>query len=281
MSQLTNQFAQAPVQGDLDLEISTGSGSVISVIANSAVSPALVAGQALKWATTSFLGGPPQVLAAAAGDQICGFMVRNLKDASVSATNRLEMAGSDSCMWMTANGAINRGQSVEIVAATAGLVAPSAGILPVVGYAIDTALNNGDLIRVVFTVPTGVANGSGVKNVSVVATLAQINAGLVLIPGVTGKKVTVTNYIARVIGAFATGTAVILESTNASPVLVTTLAEAGLTNGAVLLPASANTTLGAGFAAALGSGDGLQVVNSGSAQTGGTSITFDIEYQQA
>ena len=89
------------------------------------------------------------------------------------------------------------------------------------------------------------------------------------------------NYVARVTGAFTTGTAVILQSTNVTPVLVTTLAEAALTNGAILTPGSANTTLGAGFATPLGSGDGLKVVNSGSNQAGGTSILFSITYDQA
>lgn len=279
MSQLLNQFSQTPVQGDLDLEISTGSGSVFSAVVNSTQATAIVAGQALKWATTTFLGGPPQVLAAAAGDQICGFAVRNLKDASVPANNRLEMAGEDCAMWLTANAAISRGQAVEIVAATPGLVNPSAGILPVIGYALDTALNNGDLIRVILRVPTGVAASSFTKIANVTATLAQINAGLVLIPGVTGKKITVTDYIARAVGSFAGGTNVILESNNVAPVVVSTIAEAALTSGTPNLPTSANNTLGAGFAAQLGSGDGLQIVSTGT-QTTATSLNLVITYTQ-
>lgn len=279
MSQLLNQFSQTPVQGDLDLEISTGAGSVISAVVNSTQATAIVAGQALKWATTTFLGGPPQVLAAASGDQICGFSVRNLKDASVAATNRLEMAMDDSCMWLTANAAIARGQAVEAVVATPGLVQASAGILPVIGYAIDTALNNGDLIRVVLKVPTGVAGSSSAKVANITATLAQINAGLIIIPGVTGKKITVTNYTARASGSFAGGTNVILESTNASPVVVTTIAEAGLTSGTPNAPTSANNTLGAGFAAPLGTGDGLQIVSTGT-QTTATSLNLVITYTQ-
>ena len=105
-------------------------------------------------------------------------------------------------------------------------------------------------------------------------------SGLVLIPGLTGAAIRVLDYNATVLGNFATGTAVVVESTNAVPVVVTTIAEAALTNGAITFPGIANNTLGAGFSAALGSGDGLQVVNSGAAQTGGTSVRFDITFQQ-
>ena len=116
---------------------------------------------------------------------------------------------------------------------------------------------------------------------TVTATLAQINAGLTLISGVTGQYITVTGFSAVVSGNFASGTAVILQSTNATPLVVATLAEAGLTNGTTLTAGGSNVTNGAGLGFALGSGDGLQVVNSGSAQTGGTSITFTITYKQA
>ena len=122
---------------------------------------------------------------------------------------------------------------------------------------------------------------SVVQELEVTATLAQINAGLVLITGRANQTITVLNYVARVSGTFATGTSILLQSTNATPVVVATIAEAALTNNAVLLPSSANTTLGAGFAAALGSGDGLQLINGGSPQTAGTSVALTITYRQA
>ena len=102
-----------------------------------------------------------------------------------------------------------------------------------------------------------------------------------LITGRANQTITVLNYVARVSGTFATGTSILLQSTNATPVVVATIAEAALTNNAVLLPSSANTTLGAGFAAALGSGDGLQLINGGSPQTAGTSVALTITYRQA
>jgi hypothetical protein len=275
-----NQFAQTTVQGQLDLQFL---GSVVSARVSPNQATPLIAGQAVKIDTTADTqsqdGVLPVIALAANSDSAIGVIGRDLKDINFPANSRIQLAMKDSAMYMTANAAITRGSPVEYVIAS-NTVISWAGVNPILGYAYDVSAAQGDLIRV-FLNPPAFTNQSVEKTLNVVATLAQINAGLVLIPGTAGKKITLTNYTARVAGNFATGTAVILESTNASPVLVTTLAEAGLTTGAVLVPASGNTTLGAGYAAPLGSGDGLQVVNSGSAQTAGTSITFTISYTQA
>lgn len=273
-----NQFTQIPVAGQVDLL--GGSSSVIAAAVSASASGALVpfvAGQAVKIDTAN-VGGIPKMLPLAANtDPVYGFVVYNIKDASHAVGTNFELALNGTYMYMTASAAILPGAALEYDNATQ-TVKTSAGVNPVVGFALDAASANGSLLRVRISVAQIAASGSESDVVQVTATLAQINAGLVIIPGVSGKKILVTNYTARVAGGFATGTAVILESTNATPVLVTTLAEAGLTNGAVLTPASANTTIGAGFAVPLGSGDGLQVVNSGAAQTGGTSIQFTISY---
>lgn len=274
--QTINQFDMAPVAGQGTM---IAPGMTLSCQVDSAQATNLVSGQAVKLSTTA--NGVPQVISLAANtDKALGFVLRNLKDAAFIPGAPLEIAITDSIMWMTAGGAITRGGNVEVVYTTNQVIA-SAGVNPIIGLTLDTAVNVGDLIRVLVKTPAISGTTAAVQKVDVVATLAQINAGLVLIAGQTGQKITVLNYTARVVGNFATGTSVELESTNASPVAVSTIAEAGLTNGAVLLPSSANTTLGAGYATGLGSGDGLQVVNNGSAQTGGTSIEFTISYTQA
>lgn len=273
-----NQFAQSTVQGQIDLEFQ---GSVVSAQVDAAQVTALVAGQAVKLATTN--GGTPKVIGLAANsDQSFGFVVRNLKDANFPAVARCEVALFGSVMYMTSGGAITRGTSVEVVQSTSKVIA-SGGTNPVVGFAYDGATAADQLIRVFIQAPfsavdSALTNRAQIKTIS--ATLAEINAGKVLIAGVAGQKITVVDYAARVTGNFAAGTAIILESNNGTPVLVTTLAEAGLTDGALLRPSSANTTLGAGYSAPLGTGDGLQVVNSGSAQTTGTSVSFTLTYVQ-
>ena len=279
-SQNPNQFTQSTVQGQTDL---TGfGGNVITCQVDAAQGTALVAGQAVKGAVTG--GGTPKVLAAAAAnDPVFGFVVRNLKDASFPASSMVEIASFGTVVWMTAGGAIARFGSIEIVPGTIKVIA-NAGVNPVTGMALDKATADGDLIRVLIQTPFAAADAANpnlIQVVKVTATLAEINAGKVLVPAIAGQKITITDYVARVTGAFATGTSIKLQSTNAAPVDATTIAEAALTNGAGLLPASANTTLGTGYAQPLGLGDGLKVVNVGAAQTGGTSIDFTISFSQA
>lgn len=275
-NQSLNTFQMAPFQGEMDLIFP---GNTFTGQVDAAQATALVAGQAVKMATTS--GGVPKFLALAANtDQAFGFVSRNLKDLTYSASSFFEIAIKDSVMWMTAGAAITRGANVEVVYTTTKVIT-SAGVNPIVGFAIDTATADGDLIRIWIKTPSSVGVTAAAQTLVVTATLAELNAGKTLIAGQTGKAITLSNYILRVNGAsFAGGTNIILESTNGTPVVASTVAEAGLVTTAVLGPFSANTTLGAGFGIALGSGDGLKVVSTGT-HTTATGITFTLDYIQA
>ena len=269
-----NQFYISQVAGEPDLQFV---GSVVTARVSANQATALVPGQAVK-VENSGLQGLPNVLATAANtDPVFGIVLRNLKDQSFGAGSNLEIARDGSVVYLTASGAITRGAPVEIDYA-AFTVSASGGVNTVIGEAYDQAVNAGDLIRVWVKLARGNVDRNQ-QTVDVVATLAQINAGLVLIPAKPGASIRVLDYVARVTGAFATGTSVELESSTTA-VAVSTIAEAGLTNGAVLLRASSNTTLGAGFGKALPAGEGLSIANNGAAQTGGTSIEFTIQYQQ-
>lgn len=275
MTQNLNQFGQLPVLGQLDLQ--SRGGTILTGQISSAQVTSLVPGQACKIEDSA--GGVPKLLSCADTDQADGFIVFTLKDQNFPTLARAEFALFGSVMYMNSNAAIARNGRVEAKNADQ-TVGPAGGVNPVIGWALDKATASGQLIRIFITTEAQGA-GTGTRNVSVTATLAQINAGFVLIPGSTGKKITVTNFTEKVLGTFLTGTAVVLESTNASPVVIGTEAAAGLTTGAIITPADANMTLGAGYAAPLGTGDGVQVVKTGSAFTGGTSITFNLTYTQA
>ncbi len=215
------------------------------------------------------------------GDDTFGFVVRNLKDQNFPAFARLEIALRDSVMFLTSNGVIARGAVVENVFATPGQVIASAGFNPVIGWAVDAATGAGQLIRVFLNTPTGV--GSAVpaeRSLLATVTLAQINAGLVLIPGIAGKKIRVLAVTQRVLGNFATGTSVVLKS-DATNVAVVTTAEAGLTDGSFLFSGDSHNTIGAGFFADLPAGEGLKVANNGANQTGGTSIAYGLVFTQS
>jgi hypothetical protein len=183
MSLNINQFAQTTVLGQLDLEFH---GSVISGAVASGQATPLIAGQPVK--VENSVGGAPKVLAlAAATDPVHAFVVRNLKDQNFPALARLELAMDNSVMYMVASAAIARFGNVEIDFATPGNVNPSGGVNPVVGFALDEAVNVGDLIRVYIRVPSGgISPANQVRTVDVTATLEDINAGKFLIQCVFG-----------------------------------------------------------------------------------------------
>lgn len=144
MSLNQNQFAQLPIQGQMDLE---GFGSnVLAARVSHSLGTALVPGQAVKVENTA--GGPPVITALTANSDIpAGFVPFNLKDISYPADARAELAIGGSVMYMTAGGAVARWGQVEVVYTTNKVIA-SAGTNPVCGFAIDKAAADGDLIRV-------------------------------------------------------------------------------------------------------------------------------------
>lgn len=268
-----NQFALETVQGQLDL---LAPGTVISGQVSASQATAIVPGQPLKLEDSA--GGTPKFLSLAADtDETFGFMVRNIKDISRSASDSLEVAIAGAVMVMTAGAAIPRGAKVEVVAATSKVI-KWAGANPVVGIALDKAAADTDLIRVYITTPAGAAADAGnLQTLNATVTLAEINAGKVIIPGTAGKQLLVTNFVERVNGAFTTGTSVDLIS-DATSVNVESSAQAQLTNGAVLVPGSTGVTLGAGFGVLLPAGEGLKVAKTGSNFAGGTDIKFTVSY---
>lgn len=285
MVQNINQFGQTPEAGDLDL---TFGGEVLTCQVASTQVTALVPGQAVKMADVA--GGVPKVVSLAADTDVTfGFVVRNLKDATYPALSYLEIAIQGSVEYMTSGAAIARGAMVEVVSAT-NKVITAAGTNPVAGFAIGKATATDELIRIFVLTPGYTSTGTiaavaglqtalnqRLQTARVTATLAEINAGKILIAGTATKQIRVVNYAARVVGAFTTTTSVDVQS-ETTGTKVTALAVAGLTNGAILMPSSSNTTLGAGYAADLEAGEGLKVVNTGSTAAGGTSITFTVSY---
>lgn len=285
-----NSFGQTPIQGQLDLSAVGGNVFAARVSSNIGNGVTLIAGQAVKGdnATpgTAQDGIFPVLPLASNSDPAIGFVKYSIKDSSFGVNQRLELAMADTVMYMTSDSTtvgINRFGPVEYNA-TANTVLAWQGINPIIGFAFDAAINAGDVIRVRISSPQiSAANTSqSIKNITVLATLAQINAGLTLISGITGKKITVTGYSGQVIGTFATGTGIYLQSTNVSPVRAATILTADIAGTGDITPNSANTTLGVGFGGPLGSGDGFQVIKDGAtALTGGTSIQFNISYTQS
>lgn len=149
MTQNVNQFAQTAEQGFLDLQ--NGMNNIIECQVASAETGSIVAGEAVKIQDSA--GGLPKVLKLTANtDKTLGFAVFNGKDPSLEALDVVSVALNGTVMWMTAGAAIARMAKLEVVYSTKKVIT-SAGTNPVVGYALDKAAADGDLIRVLITTP--------------------------------------------------------------------------------------------------------------------------------
>lgn len=142
-----NQFYQMVLKGKLDLMFNTG---VLSGKIDDTETGTLLPGTAVK--INDVASKIPNFLEAAATDKIFGFIKYNNKDQNFVAGQRVEVAFSESVMYMEAGGAIAAGASVEIVA-TGNKVVTANGTNTIVGVCLDKAAADGDLVRVLIKTP--------------------------------------------------------------------------------------------------------------------------------
>lgn len=130
---------------------------------------------------------------------------------------------------------------------------------------------------------TGIVNIPGVVYQAYLSiTTANLNAGAsnTLVAAVAGRTLTPVGFSMQALGgAAATCTAVVLEDTAA--VIIATEVVAGLTQGQIINEASAvaNLTLGAGWNTALTTGEGIKVIQTGSACATATSFKLSVSYK--
>lgn len=143
MTQNPNQFSQTVTKGMLDLK----SGSTpLPVQVDSAQATDLVAGQVVKIATTA--GGVPKVLGVANDtDAMFGVVIYAFRKNNYPALANLEIAQGGAVVYMEASAAIARGARVMAVVTGSKIATATTG-KRIVGMALDTALVDGDLIRV-------------------------------------------------------------------------------------------------------------------------------------
>lgn len=153
MTQVLNQFNQAPIQGMLDLAFNaqTVSGQLDSTSAGG-----LVAGQAVKMVDNS--GGVPKFVECAADtDDVYGFINYDIKSATFAAGDNVEVSAMrNNVMYMTASAAIARNAKVMVVVASSKVATATSG-KTIVGRALDKAAADGDLIRVTIDLPGSAA----------------------------------------------------------------------------------------------------------------------------
>jgi hypothetical protein len=123
---------------------------------------------------------------------------------------------------------------------------------------------------------TTLLNSTGVvKNLLVTVTLAQIQAGIVILPAAPGVTITPLSFRLIVNGTAGGSGNFVIQDTNGSPVAIVTVAEAQLTGQ--IVPATVSITLGAGYLAPLTAGKGIAIPASASLTTL-TSITVSLDY---
>ncbi|TAK94440.1 hypothetical protein EPO05_06355 [Patescibacteria group bacterium] len=107
-----NQFALAPVRGQLDMQISAR--GVISGIISANEMSTLVAGNFLKLDSAVTVGNIPQFVAAAAGDKTIFVLTRTVKAATFVALDPCEVAFfGGPVIWEEASDTIAPGQQLQ------------------------------------------------------------------------------------------------------------------------------------------------------------------------
>lgn len=110
-------------------------------------------------------------------------------------------------------------------------------------------------------------------------TLAELNAGKVLVPGHNGVQYRVVDFVVNPIAAVGAVTDVRIGDTAGTPIVAATLAQAQLTAGVNLRPGDTGVTLGNGYWYALTVGKGIQVYQTGTAATGVGRLRIQLSWQ--
>lgn len=190
-----------------------------------------------------------------------GLQIRG--EADLPKTSALAISAGDELFWDKTNSVVNTTSNGQVPVATA----------------TEAAANPSSTVQAVLRGPAAGGVASNFVQVAAgSATIAEINADYTIIPGIPGTTVRVVGYDLEAVGAFSDATSVEIESTNATPVVVTSIAVAALGDGDLCNPYAANNTPGAGWLVSLGSGDGVEITKTGSDEATATSLTYAVQY---
>ena len=126
------------------------------------------------------------------------------------------------------------------------------------------------------TFGTDVDANAAVKAHVVTDTIAEINAGHVLLASQSGTTIYVHDVIAYSSGNMGGLTNVVLEDTAGTDIV--TFSSGALTDGTVVNLDDSGVTLSTGFVDGLASEEGLQVSKTGGTGSGSTQVNFSILY---
>lgn len=145
-----NQFAQAPIVGMVDQKYAFNTKACQVDMAQTG---SLLVGQAVKLVDSA--GGLPKVVAVTANsDEVWGFINYSNKDQSFAAGAPLEVSQKGNVIYLVATGAIARGAQVTVdITYTGGVQSKNSGD-KIVGFALDKATAQGQIIRVELSAPS-------------------------------------------------------------------------------------------------------------------------------
>jgi hypothetical protein len=172
--------------------------------------------------------------------------------------------------------------------ASFGIIAPkgTAGVIRMGSYTTPITIDKTGALYITQGSGTpgasvGTITAGGVFSVSANLTLAQVNAGTIILPAVTGQTYKVNHVSIQAIGgATATCTLVEVADTSTMPVVAMSATQAGLTQNTRVTESSAATVaVTTAFApTALTANQGIQVLSTGTACTGATSFNVVVDF---
>lgn len=125
----------------------------------------------------------------------------------------------------------------------------------------------------------GAVVAGNVFSVSATLTLAQVNAGITILPTVTGQTYKVNHFLITAVGGTTAGcTSVNISDTTGTPVNAAAIAAATLVSGTPVNETASGVTLTAFAPTALTASQGIQVRHVGSACTTSTSFTVIVTF---
>lgn len=192
----------------------------------------------------------------------------------------IEIAGAGGGTKAIAAGTITAGDFVKTDASGHLLSIGTYENAHAVAVAMESAVDN-DVFEV-FVLPIGTEIKGGSSSGSpvfarITATLAQINAGTTILPAITGRVLRLLNFSAMPNGSFGTGTAIVLEDSTTGTDFIS-LAQAQLTDNAILAPAITGVTLGAAWGDGGASGEGLKIDGTGTDFDTATDLALNLTF---
>jgi hypothetical protein len=145
-----NEFRLKKTKGEIAMARFIGDNLTCTVATDEAV--ALVPAQAVKLISYGNMDSPIMVTAAAADDDIFGFVINQLRSKTYPAKSQLDVTLAGTVMIMEAAGSLVAGTRVGIVAATQKIQDATDMSITPIGILLDKANVDGDLVRVLIQV---------------------------------------------------------------------------------------------------------------------------------